>query len=409
MGDSTTTASGILKDYYEGPIGKLINEEHPFASRIKPLTKGWVGNQLKYGIVTARNHGSRGISPTGKVPVAGNVGTANTTITAKVIAGRAQIDVALINAAKTDKGAFIEGIDLTMTGLKESCQNSFNRQLIGRSYSASSVYTTGLLAKVTTGVSSATQTFDTNQYFEVGRSYYIGTTTQIAAVSGGVSGTVLSISDDGVTVVFTASITTVTNDYVAQYDANGVGYTFEFSGTEHMVNNANDNFLGVDTGVNPAWASTVKGNSGVSRALTFRLLDMTNDSIKVASGAQPDLMLVDESFVREYHELIRADIRYNPGQMAGGDINTSYTHFGKKVEMVVDRLAPRGKATFLNTSALNLALRQPWKFMEDDGAILSRVPEYRAYEMVYSTEGELATNSRNKHGKLTDISYSLTA
>ena len=97
------------------------------------------------------------------------------------------------------------------------------------------------------------------------------------------------------------------------------------------------------------------------------------------------------------------------GQLAGGDATVSYTHFGQKIEMVTDRQAPYGVATFLNTNTIDLAEKQPWKFMEADGSVLSRVPDYFAYELTYGWQGELATNSRNTHGKLADVSYSLTA
>lgn len=411
MGDSLTTASGILKQDYEGPLGSLINQEHPFLNKVKRKTKGWVGKQLVYGVVTARNHGTRGISADGKLPVAGNVGTAATAINARTLAGRGQISVDLINSAKTDKGAFIEGIELTMEGLKESCANNLGRQTFGRVYTAatggSNGYKTGIIAKVASGTASATQTFDTNRYFEVGRTYAIDTLSNIAGSPD--SATVLSVSSDGITVVFTGSITTATDDYVVQYDANGHSLDREIGGTEFMVNNADDNYLGIDTGDNPLWASTVKSNSGTARPLTLRLMDLTVDAIQIASGKYPNLMVVDESFRREYVELLRNDVRYAPGQLAGGDATVSYTHFGQKIEMVTDRYAPYGVCTFLNTNTIDLAEKQPWKFMEADGSVLSRVPDYFAYELTYGWQGELATHSRNTHGKLTDLNYSLTS
>lgn len=424
MGDSVSTATGILKTDYEGALGSLINTEHPFLSKIKRKTKGWVGKQLAYGVITARNAGSRGINPDGKLPVAGNVGTAQTSINSRTIAGRGQISVDLINSAKTDKGAFIEGIELTMEGLKESCANNLGRQTFGRNYritGGANGYKTGLIGKVTTGANSATQTFDTNHYFEPGRAYYIGTTTQLIAASagapsGGVTASVVSVSTDGVTVVFDGIISTTTADYVCQYDANGGSFDREIGGTEFLVDDGTtDDYLGVDPATYSAWAATVKGNGvvgsvpGTLRPLTLRLMDLTVDAIQIASGKYPNLMVVDESFRREYVELLRNDVRYAPGQLAGGDATVSYTHFGQKIEMVTDRQAPYGVATFLNTNTIDLAEKQPWKFMEADGSVLSRVPDYFAYELTYGWQGELATHSRNTHGKLADVSYSLTA
>lgn len=400
-GDTLTTASGILKDVY-GKLGDLINKNHPIVKKLQTNTKDWDGETFKTGVITNRNTSARGMSATGQLPVAGNLSTTKTSVSAKVIAGRAQIDVALMNAAKTDRGAFINGTKMVMQGLKESCSYSFHRQLIGRKYAVTG-YPSGIVGKVTTGASSATQVFDSNQHFEVGRAYYIGTTTQLANVSGGTSGTVLSISSDGVSVTFTGSITTTTDDYATPYDANGVSYTYEWKGLAHLCNNEDDDYLGVDTGVYTGWAATVRSNSGTNRALTLRLMDETADAIRIQSGEVADVICADDSFWREYVEALRADVRFVPGMMAGGDVTTSYSHGGRKFELVDDYLSTRGKAYYLNTSALELAVRQPWGFMEEDGAILSRVPGYRAYEMTYSCEGDLSTNARNRHGVLADI------
>lgn len=402
MGDTLTTASGILKTTY-GKLGNLINQEHPLVNRLRSNTKDWKGEYFVSGVITNRNTSARGMSPTGALPVAGNVSTTKTQVAAKMIAGRAQIDLRLLNAAKTDPGTFIDGTKLVMQGLKESCAYSFHRQLIGRQYAVTG-YPTGMVGKVTTGATSATHVFDSNQHFEVGRTYYIGTTTQLGNISGGVSGTVLSVSSDGVSVTFTGSITTVTNDYATPYDANGVSYDNEWHGLAHMVSDEDDDFLGVNTGTYTGWKSTVRDNNGTNRALKLRLMDETVDAIRISSGENPNVIVCDDSFMREYREEIRADIRYSPGSFAGGDSVTSYTHGGKKLEFVEDYLSTRGKAYFLNTNALELAERAPWEFMEADGSILSRVANYPAYEMTYTCDGDLSTNARNRHGVLADIS-----
>lgn len=420
MGDSVTTATGILKTDYGDQLGSLINTEHPFLGKVSKKTKGWVGKQLAYGVITSRNAGSRSIDADGKLPVAGNVGTAQTAINARTIAGRGQISIDLINSAKSDKGAFIEGIELTMEGLKESCANNLGRQTFGRNYGPSDSDArgglnggkTGLIAKYVSGSGTATLVFDTNHYFEPGRTYAIDSITDLAGGSP-VTGVVSSVSSDGISVTFTGTVTS--NGYACQWDANGGALDKEICGTEFLVDNYDDNYLAVDTGNNPGWAATVKGNgvsgsvAGTLRPLTLRLMDLTVDAIQIASGKYPNLMVVDESFRREYVELLRNDVRYAPGQLAGGDATVSYTHFGQKIEMVTDRQAPYGVATFLNTNTIQLAEKQRWGFMEADGSVLSRVPDYFAYELTYGWQGEMVTHSRNTHGKLADVSYSLTA
>ncbi len=406
MGDTTTTADGILKQDYNTLLGDLINKDHPFLNLIEKDTTGFVGKKKIYGIVTDRNHGTRSMDGGDSTPVAGNVGTVDAEVTAKIIHGKLEINVDLINAAKTDAGAFVKGIKLSMDNLVESCKNNMHRQSFGRPYTISTVKT-GVIAKVSSGATSATQTFDSNQYFEQGRYYFVDTISNIQALSGDYR-KVVSISTDGVSVTFDASFTTATNDYVVQGDTLGHAYNKEMLGTEFMVSADDDDYLTVDTGDNPGWASTVVSNSGTARPLTFPLLDLTVDTIKIKSGKKPNLWIMDESQERKYKELMRADTRYQPGMFTGGDKEVTYYNGGTKIDIVVDRYAPRGKITFLNTEAIDLCVRQPWGFMQDDGAVLSRVANKRTYGADYSFEGELATNSRNRHGKLTDLTWSLT-
>ncbi len=57
----------------------------------------------------------------------------------------------------------------------------------------------------------------------------------------------------------------------------------------------------------------------------------------------------------------------------------------------------------LNTTRLIEFYSSDWEWMDQDGAVLSRVPNVDAYEATLFKYAEFATDARNAHFKLVDL------
>jgi hypothetical protein len=77
---------------------------------------------------------------------------------------------------------------------------------------------------------------------------------------------------------------------------------------------------------------------------------------------------------------------------------------GQEIPVVTDRDCPANSMYFVNTDHLTEFMASDWEFMQEDGAVLSRVSGVDGYEFILFKYMELMTDARNTHGKLTDLS-----
>lgn len=406
MGANLTTTDAILKNRYEGPLGDLINKSHPLLERLKPTTEEWEGRKLVYAVDVRRNLSARAMADNGYLPVAGSVTTANAEVNAKKVAGRMEITGELIDASATNKGAFVAGLQHELDGLQESCEDTLHRTLYGNKVSISGDYPTGVITQINGGATNVTQTVDDNRWLLVGRTYIIGTASEIA---GGTADVRTVASKSGTTsVTFTSSVTAADNDIICEGDTLDYAYGREPAGLEFMVDNQDDNYLALDTGDYPEWAASVLSNSGTARPLTLDLMHLLYDTITDTSGKEPDFLLMHRSMRRQYVKLLEQDVRFDAGKLGGGWSMLTYSNGSKPVDVFVDQKCTYGTVYMLNVASMNLAVRSPWKFMSRDGAVLNRILNKDAYEASFTWSGNLATRNRSRQGKIKDLTYSLT-
>lgn len=407
MASTTTTLDAILKDRYEGPMGDAINKSHPLLEKLKPREHKWSGRKLVYSVALGRNMSPRSHAENTALPVAGSAAVDDTAIYAKKISGRMSLTEDLINAANGGDASFVPALKFELDQLTESCSHELSRQLYGNKLLVSSAYPTGILTQVNGTVNDATIVVDDNRWLEVGKTYRIGTTAELASTTSA-TGTVLSKS--GTTgVTFTAAVDVVDNDYIVQGDSLGNSYDAEISGLEFMVDDANDNFEGINTGTYTNWKSTVIGNSGTARALTLELMAVTYDTIQNTSGYEPDFILMHNSARRRYVTLLQSDVRFDAGKFEGGWSKLSFSNGSRPTQVETDVSCTYGKIYMLNSKELELAARTPWKFLDRAGAVLRQVENYDTWEATYTWAGQLTTRNRNRHGVLEDLTVSQTA
>ena len=181
-------------------------------------------------------------------------------------------------------------------------------------------------------------------------------------------------------------------------------------GTDTGTTKYNDPLQGLAVGSYDWFQAIVDAHSGgrytAQRALTFTLMQKMFDNVEEAAGKDygPNLILTTRAIRREYLELCQADRRYvNTMELDGGWTAIDYNG----VPLTVDNDAIDGEMYFLTTKELNIYRMSDYNWMQKDGAVLSRITGYDAYEAVLYRYAELGVTRRNTQGVLCDIDYEL--
>lgn len=140
------------------------------------------------------------------------------------------------------------------------------------------------------------------------------------------------------------------------------------------------------------------------RALTPTLMQQMFDKVELKAGKDygPDMIITTHAIRREYIDYMEARRRnVNNMDLDGGWTAIDYNG----IPMMVDPDAIDGEIYFLTLKDLQTYRMSDYDWMDRDGAILSRISGYDAYEAVLFRYAELGCNNRQTSGVLCDIAY----
>jgi len=177
----------------------------------------------------------------------------------------------------------------------------------------------------------------------------------------------------------------------------------------HLDITEEDGLQGLDKDSYTWWKAQVDSTStryGAQRALTFELMQRMFDKVEEKAGKDygPNLILTTRAIRREYLDLCQTDRRsVNTMILDGGWEALNYNGVG----LTVDNDAIDGEMYFLTTKDLAIYRMSDYAWMEKDGAVLSRVTGYDAYEAVLFRYAELGCKRRNSQGVVADLAYTI--
>jgi hypothetical protein len=438
MAFDLTTISDILKIDYQGPVRDQLNNATILLVRVRRSDENFIGKQAYIPLRKGRNVGRGARIESGTLPTAGNQQYDSAIFNVVYNYGRIQLTGPAISSAKTNAGAFVRAIDSEMRGLMMDLKTSINRQLW---HDGSSVLT---VCGTTSG--SATVNVSSTKFLEVGLPFTIVNPSDGTIKESG--DTVVAILSD---TQFTSSttVTTDTDDLLIEGAGSGSSSnsrnlasatTFkttplELWGLEAMISSINPARARADTADigaggfdqtlvtaqfgqidrktgNLFWDSGDLNNSGTTRDLTLDLMQQAFDETDIEADELPGLILTDHPIKRRYASLLVSDKRYP----AGGEITLDGGYRALEfngVPLVADRDASLTRTPgvlnrlyFLTESALEFEVLEDWKWMERDGAVLSRVSNVDAYEATMFSYFQFATDHAKAHCLLDDINES---
>ena len=140
------------------------------------------------------------------------------------------------------------------------------------------------------------------------------------------------------------------------------------------------------------------------RQITPTLMQQMFDKVELKAGKDygPDMIITTHAIRREYLDYMEARRRsVNTMELDGGWTAIDYNG----VPLMVDPDAIDGEMYFLTLKDLQVYRMSDYDWMDRDGAILSRMTGYDAYEAVLFRYAELGVNNRQTSGVLCDLAY----
>ena len=369
--------------------------------------------------------------------------------------GRVYVSGQTLAATARADGAYADALDTEITGIVDDVKKEINRQLWGCGYGILGRWRTGdttshTVQKKYRGNSAGGDGFGSTfgaKYFDEndsgvcvvmtttsGTEY---TVTTIDATNLAVSAISESTDYDTITVTDPSVTEAVGTIYVRQGNARdiaasgagaAVGYfRLEMMGLRGIVTDENPDDIALFDGTNqgskvedplqglavasyPWFKAQVDAHSagryGGQRAISFNLMQKMFDKIEIKAGKDvgPSMIMMAHAMRREVLELHRTDRRtVNTMEFDGGFSGIEYNG----IPMFVDVDAIDGEMYFLTLSDLAIYRMSDFDWMSKDGALLSRISGYDAYEAVLFRYAELGCKNRATQGVICDLAYTL--
>ena len=389
MATTLTTLDAILKNQYIGPIRDQLNNSSVLYSRLEKNSDSVVGKNFTIPLHYGRNEGVGARGEGSALPTAGNQAYKECIVPMRYQYGRIRLTGPTMKAARSNEGAFIRAVDSEMRGLEKDMKASMNRQVFGDG--------TGLLATVAaSGSGTSTVVVDSTAKLRVGMPIDIIVKTTGAATAGVAGTSVASITN---TTTFTIT-DTLAGSPAATYGVYIAGSrNNEMMGLSGIVS-ATSTLQGLDVANYPWWKATVQANSGTNRAISDTILQTALDTLEANSSGKATALYTSYGVRRAYQALLTATKQLvNTQELKGGYKALTYND----LPIIADKDAPTNKIFVVDEDELQIFRLGDLDWMQDDGAILSRVSGYDAYEAVLYVYQELGCMMRNAHVLIGDI------
>lgn len=398
---ATATMAAVdaaLKDDYEPMIREQLSNAWVLLSQLETNTKDVQGRFAVLSLHVGRNSGVGARASGAALPAPGNQSYAEQRI--PVTRNYASIAIAgdLIAASASDKGSFGRHLDLEMKGAMTDLKNDVSRQVYGDS--TKSIARCGITSASTTVVlDSATSAVQMRQ-LHVGMRIDIGTLADYDVVAANRAITAIDVANRTIT-VSGAAVTTTADHYITRQGSDGQ----EITGLRQIISDTGALF-NVDPAVESSWKSTVLANNGTNRTPTELLFEQAIEDVNTVSGYDVNLLMTTRGVRRNLAAQYQGERRYvNSIDIKAGFKAVTVAAGNVEVPLVVDNDAPANTAFGINTSHVTHYQMGPkWGFLDRDGSVLHLNIGYDEYVAYIGNYHELATDRRNAHFVIRDLS-----
>lgn len=413
MALNLSTADAALKEFYLPTVREQLNNTNWLLSQIENNTKDVQGRRAILSLHVKRNSSvgarqSGGLLP-GSASGIGNQGYVEERVGMKRNYGRIELEGDVIKAMKSDQGSFVRAIQSETQGVTEDLKRDVNRQLWGDG-SGQIVQLTTTSATTTISLATTTTAVQLRQ-LEVDMRIDIGTATDVDAVASDRRIVSVSFANPALAtfVISGAAVTGSSSHFVYRAGlvaSGGNPGTVELTGLRKIIDDAGTlfNVSPVDT---PVWKSFVLGNGAVNTNISENRLARVMHGTQIVSGIMPGseyVMAASDGVFRAYGDSLVPQKRFQGEfNLKGGYSGLAVQAGAAPIALVWEMDCPENRVFYINTKHLVQHEMSDWDWMDQDGAVLSRVPNRDAYEATLYKYHELTTDQRNAHGLLEDV------
>ncbi len=401
MGLTLTNADAALKEDYQPAMREQLNNTNWFLSQIERNSKDVEGRRAVLSLHVSRNSGVGARGENGTLPTAGNQGYAEERVGLRYNYGTIRLTGPVIKAMKSDNGSFVRAVDSETKGVVKDLKRDVNRQLFGTSNGV--IALVDVTSTTTNIVFDALATVAQRRQIELGMVIDIGTASPFTSV--GTARTVTAIAADGLSFTVSPAFSGAPSDLdsIVRSGSGGSGAAqVELTGLPTIVDSTGTLF-NVNPSTYPVWRS-YEDASATPRSISDTLLVKLVHQVTINGGDKTDLFITSDGVERAYAATLTSQKRFqNQLDLKGGFKALSVNAGNAEVGLKWDRDAPNNTVYGVDFDHLTQHEMSDWEWMDEDGAVLSRVSGVDAYEAVLFKYHELTTDQRNAHGKIENV------
>ncbi len=406
MPETMTSADAILQEDYLPGIRNQLNDKNQLLEMVEKNTEDVEGRRAVLSVHLARSGGIGARAAVGaSLPTAGQQTFGEERIPTRHLYGSLKIELPLMEASRTDKASFGRGLATSIEGLTSELKKDTNRQVHGTS--------NGVIATCAVTGAVAVIVLDAGTTATQMRQFYRGLAVDIGTLANPTLRTsanvILSVQRAAKTITVTSAVAaTAVTDFVF-ISGNG-GDTAnstqkELTGIQSIIDATGAIFnLNPATAGQEEWASFETGTVGTNVPVSENLFATAMHEVAIASGEDITAWVTSYGVHRAYANLLTAQKRQtNTLDLKGGYVGLEVAAGGGAVALIPDRDCVENTAFGINAKHLINFQEVDWKWMDEDGAVLSRISGEPAYGATLYSYRELATDQRNAHAKIQGI------
>lgn len=381
MGATLTTIDGILKEKYIPTVREALTNGRVLLEKVQRNSEEYDGKKVTIAINKSRNSGLGAAAENGTLPTAGNQGYVDASYTLKYVYGRMELTGQTMKLSRTNVGAFAKALEREMKGLTRDFKNDLNRMFNGAG--------DNVLATVATSVTGTSITVDSTRFLNDG---------DVIDINGD---QVVITTVDSDTTFTTSSITVVAGEFVKRRI--GAAIVAEPDGIALAISDAGT-VGGLARASNFWWkAKNVAAGAATTNPLTLSLMDQLNREIEKKKNDLPDNFFAKPELRDVYGALLQTDARFVNTTAADGQ-KSKLSH--KDVAFLTDFHAKDNTIFAPSWETQYVFEAGPVEWMDDDGAVLSRVQNKDAFEATLKYYCQYGTDNSRINGYLSKVAES---
>lgn len=402
MAADVTVYDAALKDTYGGIPTEELNQATPLWTKIKRSARPMEGRQWKVALHNRRNNQIGAQALVGAtVPTASNQeseGYDNATYKPTQLLGVIKIEHSLMELSRSNEGSFIRALRSEVENMATNFAVDFDRQLFGDG--------TGALTACGTTSATTTVTVTSTGQLDVGMGIDILVASTGAVSTGAAGRYVASITNATSFVISGAAITTDSTFSVYRAGSKALTTNYEINGLQNIVK-ATGALGGIDpatAGIEVWKAALVDSTSTTAAEKVFQKAYEAPQEQQRGGGGRPKLLIGTFGARRSYMDGLVALKRFSQDQMrmVGGFETLDFNG----LPFYADRFCATKSVYFLDTDRLFFLQTRDPHWVDDDKAILKWVSNTVGFKGIYAWLVQFATDARNAHSALTNISES---